>query len=47
MQVGHDQQTSANYKSQLQFQLDELLSAFVLNFNKIFSIGSGSGLDTQ
>jgi hypothetical protein len=41
MQVGHDQQTSTNCKSQFQFRLDELLSFFVLNFNSIFSISSG------
>ncbi len=41
MQVGHDQQTSANYKSKLWFGLDKQLSTLVLKFTFIFSISSG------
>jgi hypothetical protein len=43
MQVGHDQQTSANCKSKLWFGQDKQLSTLVLKFNFIFSISSGSG----
>jgi len=43
MQVGHDQQTSANCKSKLWFGREKNLSALVLKFNFIFSISSGSG----
>jgi|GEM_PF-2995461 len=43
MQVGHDQQTSTNCKSKLQFGLDNQLSTLVLKFNFIFSISSGYG----
>jgi hypothetical protein len=42
MQVGHDQQTSANCKSKLRFGLDKQFSTLVLKFNKIFSISSGN-----
>jgi hypothetical protein len=41
MQVGRDQQTSANCKYKLWFGLDKQLSTLVLNFNFIFSISSG------
>lgn len=43
MQVGLDIGTSTNYKSQLLFQPDEYLSAFVHNFIKVFSSSSGCG----
>ncbi len=43
MQVGHDQQTSAKYKSKLWLELDKQLSTLVLKFNYIFSISSGYG----
>jgi hypothetical protein len=41
MQVGLDQQTSADCKSKLWFGLDKQLSTLVLKFNFIFSISSG------
>jgi hypothetical protein len=41
MQVGHDQQTSANGKSRLWFGLDKQFSTLVLKFNHIFSSSNG------
>jgi hypothetical protein len=43
MQVGHDQQTSANCKTQLWLGLNKQLSTLVPKFNFIFSISSGYG----
>ena len=43
MQVGRDQQTSANCKSRLWFGQDKQLLTLVLKFNLIFSISSGCG----
>jgi hypothetical protein len=43
MQVGHDQQTSANCKSNLWFGLDKQLWAFVLNFNFSFQAAAVVG----
>jgi len=43
MQVGHDQQTSANYKSKLWFGRDKQLSTLVLNSTLYFQSAAVMG----